>query len=107
MRSVRAWIAVAAVVLAVGAGTTFAISSGGGHNKHATTPTSVPASRTDPSAASPVKAADPATQQLIDNLANQLLQATNSGGQPKAITPQEAEAMLRQQLQQLGVSPSK
>lgn len=103
MGSVKAWIAVAVVVLAAGAGAIFAIRSGGSDSGATTTPTSAPTS----SASSAVKAADPTTQQLIDNLANQLLQATTNGGQPKAITAEEAEAMLRQQLQQLGIVPSK
>lgn len=102
MRSVKVWIAMVAAVLVVGAGATFAVGFGGGDDKPSTTPTSVPAS-----AAAAPKAADPATQQMIDTLTSQLLQATSSGGQPKAITAEEAEAMLRQQLQQLGISPTK
>lgn len=98
MRSVKAWIAVAAVVLAVGAGATFAISSGGGNDTPTTPPTSVPAA-----AAGAPQTADPVTQQLVNDLASQLLQATSSGGQPKAITAEEAEALLRAQLQQLGI----
>lgn len=101
MRSVKAWIAVAVVVLAVGAGAIFAITSGGGDKKPATTPTSVPA------AAAAVQPTDAAAQQMVGNLLNEIAQATNNAGQPQVITKEQAEALLRQQLQQLGVPPTK
>ena len=101
MRSVKAMIAVATVVAAVGAGTTLAIGFGGGNDKPATTPTSVPA------AAAAVQPTTAAVDQMVGNLLNQIAQATSNAGQPQVITKEQAEELLRQQLQQLGVSPTK
>jgi len=98
MSKAKAWIAGAAAAVAlVGRG-----GGGAGTHKAATPPTSAPASAT-----TELQPNDQVTQQLITNLMNQITQATSSNGQPKAITPEEAEAMLRQQLQQLGINPSK
>jgi hypothetical protein len=98
MGKAKAWIAGAAAAMVL-------VGCGGGGNidhKAATTPTSAPAP-----AASDLQPNAEVTQQLITNLMNQITQATSANGQPKAITPEEAEAMLRQQLQQLGINPSK
>ncbi len=98
MSKAKAWIAGAAAALAlVGCGG----GSGGGH-KAATTATSTPAA-----ASTEVQPNGEAAQQLVTNLMNQIQQATTNAGQPRAITPEEAEALLRQQLQQLGINPSK
>ncbi len=100
MKSMKVWIAVAMAVLAVGAGAFIATSSGGGDGKRSTAPTSVPAETTALTPDAGVAG------QMVGNVLSQITQAANSGGQPRAITPEEAEALLRQQLQQLGVPTS-
>ena len=102
MRSIKVWIAVAVAVLAVGAGAVIATTSGGGHGQHTTTPTSTPAA-----VGTELSANDQVAQQMVGNLMAQIQQASTDGGQPRVITPEEAEALLRQQLQQLGVPTSK
>ncbi len=98
MSKAKAWIAgAAAAMVLVGCG------GGGSSNHKAATPsTSAPAA-----SSAQLQPNAEVTQQLITNLMNQITQATSSNGQPKAITPEEAEAMLRQQLQQLGINPPK
>ena len=99
------WIALAAVVVVLMAGVAFALTRPGDEPK--ATPTSENAPQSGQAGAATTAASPEASaqqvQDMLNSITSQLAQATNNGGQPKAITAQEVEAMLRQQQQQLGI----
>ncbi len=109
MRSSKAWIALAAAVVVLVAGGTLALTAMGQDSKESRPSEAVTADADAGGAgltASSLTPAQPGPEMLM-SITSQLQQAVNNGGQPRALTAEEVEAMLRQQLQQLGIQPTK
>lgn len=105
-RSKMVWIALATAAFVLVTGVSLILTRQGNSSEKETTPSTVATATNGNGPSSPTAsggAVDPKTQQMVDAVTSQLQQALTNGGQPKTMTPEEVEAMLRAQLQQLGV----
>lgn len=101
----KVWIALAAAVVVLLAGVTLLLTRNG-QDSEASRPSE--AVTTDAGAGGSATAGSSLTPgqpgpEMLMSITNQLQQAVNNGGQPRALTAEEVEAMLRQQLQQIGI----
>lgn len=104
MARMKIWITLAAVAVVLIADVTFALTRGGDGTKHVTTGQHVSTGQAGGAApAAPSGATAQQVQDMLQSITSQLQQAANNGGQPRAVTAEEVEAMLRQQQQQLGI----
>lgn len=100
-------IVLGSLAVVVGVAVTLTLTHSGSSVRHVTTASTLPTATGTKGAATAAPLQDPAktSQELLNGITSSLQQAVSTnGGPPQTVSPDQIEAMLRQQLQQLGIN---